>query len=81
MSPPKSARFKLSAPFSTPNKTPFLSNANPTSLRKPVAKISPNSNSKPPLVIDVDGEIRKRRIRERKSSTSTFPTLPTLTYK
>ena len=42
MSPPRSARCKLSAPFSTPHSTPRLSNAKPTSLRKPSAKSSPS---------------------------------------
>eukprot|EP00961_Rhodomonas_salina_P264610 3576415-Rhodomonas_salina.1 len=33
MSPPRSPRFKLSALFSTPHRTPNLSNANPTCSR------------------------------------------------
>ena len=81
MSPPKSALYSLSGPFSTPHSTPVSSNASPTSLRRPSAKTSAVVKSTPPEGTLSFVNAGKRRIRARYESLSTLAYEPTEMYR
>ena len=80
MSPPRSALYKLSIPFSTPYSTFLVASdqPKPTSLRRPSAKTSPSTKSKGSLPVNSGWEtFSNLLILLLNESSSTLPRDPT----